>query len=118
MLNIKVAAIQYPLKDISDTDAFKKQVSQYVNDAMTQKADFIVFPEFVTLQLASMMHHDSVTAKTTIRKINAYTPFILELFSDLSRSHQVHIISDHPYCQGSNRTVCQSCLPFLSGRAL
>lgn len=88
-MEVHVACVQYELKDLENAAEFDRQVRQYVAEAMQQKPDIIVFPELISVQLATLHQLSSYDA---VRELEQYTEQYLHLFSQLSEANQVHII--------------------------
>ncbi len=93
---VRVACVQYEMRKIAGFEAFVNKVTTQVKTAATQKADFVLFPEFFSVQLLSSF--GDITDREGIQKIarEFTTPFI-ELFSALAKEHSLHIIAgSHP----------------------
>ena len=93
---VRVACIQYQLSEISGFDDFANKVTTQVTTAASQKADFVLFPEFFSVQLLSSF--GDLSDKEGILKIaREFTTPLIELFSSLAKEHGVHIIAgSHP----------------------
>ena len=51
---VRVATVQYQMRGIKTEDEFLKQIEYFVDVASDYRADFIVLPELITLQLLSL----------------------------------------------------------------
>lgn len=93
---VRVACVQYQLSEISGFEDFASKVTTQVTTAASQKADFVLFPEFFSVQLISSF--GDIPDKEGILKIaREFTAPFIELFSSLARENGVHIIAgSHP----------------------
>lgn len=87
---VRVAAVQYQMREIESFEDFEKQVSLFVDVASDNKADFVCFPELFTLQLLSLVkaHRPGQAA----RELASFTPRYLQLFGALAVRYNVNII--------------------------
>jgi predicted amidohydrolase len=90
-MKIKLAAVQYALKDMVSSDEFVGQVTQYVELASEQNPDFILFPEYLTTPLISAAKNSNPFE--AIRELDSFTDFYVDLFSGLSKKYNTHIIA-------------------------
>ncbi|MFC0189361.1 carbon-nitrogen hydrolase family protein [Fictibacillus aquaticus] len=88
-MRLRVSAVQYHLHTISSFEEFEQQVTHYVKNAAEFKADFVLFPEFVTTQLLSIP--DSAEGYS-IEHLPLYTELYYQLFSQLAQKYNMHII--------------------------
>lgn len=51
---MKLAAAAYPLDFLADWAAYAAKLSAWVTDAAGQGADLLVFPEYATMELATL----------------------------------------------------------------
>lgn len=85
-MRLRVAAVQYHLHTIKSLQEFADQVTHYVKNAAEFNVEFLLFPEFVTTQLLSIQENNS------INDLPKYTDFYYQLFSDLAKQYNMHII--------------------------
>lgn len=88
-MKLRVSAVQYHLHTISSFQEFEDQVTHYVKNAAEFKADFVLFPEFITTQLMSIQGQNDFQ---TIQVLPQYTEFYHNLFSKLAKQYGMHII--------------------------
>lgn len=95
-LKVRVACVQYSMRRVSSFEDFADQVDYFVENASTEyRADFVVFPEFFTLQLLSFLKTE--TSQEGIRKLQEYTPQVLTLLSEAASKYDIHIVGgSHP----------------------
>jgi predicted amidohydrolase/GNAT superfamily N-acetyltransferase len=93
---VRVAAVQYQLRQIGSFDEFAQQVEYFVDVVADYKADFAVFPELFTLQLLSIENR-KVPAAEAIAALTNYTGRFKEMMSKLAVSYNVNIVGgSHP----------------------
>jgi predicted amidohydrolase/predicted N-acetyltransferase YhbS len=109
---VRVASVQYLQRRIRSFEAFATQVEYFTDIAADYNADFVAFPELITLQLLSI-ENEELSAVAAIRKLSHYTPQVKELFSRLAVRYNINIIAgSHPTEQpnGDIHNVCYVCL--------
>ncbi len=94
--SIRVATVQYMQRGIKNYEEFCQIVEYFVDVVAAYKADFVVFPEFMTLQLLSI-ENEQLAPEKSIDRLSAYTEKLIETFSALSIRYNVNIIAgSHP----------------------
>lgn len=109
---VRVATVQYLQRRISSFDEFATQVKYFTDIAADYSADFVTFPELITLQLLSIENAE-LSPVDAIRKLSQYTPQVKELFSRLAVHNNINIVAgSHPTEQlnGDIHNVCYVCL--------
>lgn len=109
---VRVASVQYQQRRIRSFDEFATQVEYFTDIAADYSADFVTFPELITLQLLSI-ENEELSPVDSIRKLSQYTPQVKELFSRLAVHYNINIIAgSHPTEQpnGDIHNVCYVCL--------
>lgn len=92
---IRVSCVQYQMRRVSDFDDFAAQVRYFVETAADYKSEFVLFPEFLSVQLLS--HLEPLTSQEGIRRLAEYTPQFISLMAELSREFGLHLIAgSHP----------------------
>lgn len=111
----RVACVQYQMDKIASFDEFAAKVRYFVETATTDYGvDYILFPEFFSVQLLSAM--EPVAAEEGIRKLAGLTPKFCELMSSLSLGFRTHIIAgSHPVICADGRLQNESMLFFPDG---
>ncbi|MBB6669182.1 carbon-nitrogen hydrolase family protein [Cohnella nanjingensis] len=90
-MKMRVSAVQFQLRDVSDFAAYRGQVTHYVRNAAEYGAQFILFPEFVTTPLLSI-GVEAGGAGQPIERLLDYAEDYLGLFSGLAREFGVYIV--------------------------
>ncbi len=96
---VRVSCVQYQMRRIPNFRGFAQQVRYFVDVAAGYDADFVLFPELLTLQLMSFIRVK--TPREAIRRVSEYTAQVDELFTGLAREYQLSIIGGtHPIRKG------------------
>jgi predicted amidohydrolase/GNAT superfamily N-acetyltransferase len=110
--SVRVASVQYQQRRIRSFEEFATQVEYFTDIAADYNADFVTFPELITLQLLSI-ENEELSPVDTIHKLSQYTAQVKELFGDLAMRYNINIIAgSHPTEQpnGDIHNVCYVCL--------
>ncbi|HWU78276.1 MAG TPA: GNAT family N-acetyltransferase [Rhodanobacter sp.] len=110
--SVRVASVQYQQRRIRSFEEFATQVEYFTDIAADYNADFVTFPELITLQLLSI-ENTELSPFESIRKLSQYTPQVKELFCRLAVHYNINIIAGtHPTEQanGDIHNVCYVCL--------
>ncbi|HEX8387280.1 MAG TPA: GNAT family N-acetyltransferase, partial [Rubricoccaceae bacterium] len=100
---VRVCAVQYPMREIGSFDDFRRQITFFVDAAAGYKADFVVFPEIVTLQLLSYLPHRE--PGQSVRQLAALTGDVVELFQGLALKYAVNIVAGSHYAEEDGHLV-------------
>lgn len=94
-MRVRIAAVQYEFRTIQSFDDFAQQVGFFVESAADYSSHFVVFPEFLTMQLLSYVRESDPAL--AVRKLAEMTPQYEQLFRDLAIRHNLYIIGGtHP----------------------
>ncbi len=92
---VRIAAIQYLLRPIKSFEDFATQVEFFVRSAKEYRSNFVVFPEYFTMQLLSYIREPSPAR--AVRLLARLTPKYDELFRRLAMENHLYIIAGtHP----------------------
>lgn len=97
--SVRVAAVQFQVRPIESEDQFEKQIEYFVDVAADYRADFIAFPELVTLPLLSVAQQQQkkMSPEESIRHMTKYTKRFLTFMQELAISYNINIIGgSHP----------------------
>ncbi len=94
---VRIACVQYKVRKIHTFDEFANQVEYFVETAADYRSDFVLFPEFFSVQLLSML--EPMSALQGIRTLATdYSEPFIELMSGLARKFGIYIIGgSHPF---------------------
>lgn len=107
---VRVACVQYQVRKISSFGDFANQVEYFVETAADYHSDFVLFPEFFSVQLLSIL--EPLSAIQGIRRLatDFSEPFI-SLMSGLAQKYGVYIIGgSHPIVEDGE--IYNKCLIF------
>lgn len=97
--SVRVATVQFQMRQISDVQAFEDQVEYFVDVASDYRSDFVVFPELFTLQLLAA-EKKQLDPLEGVAKVAQYTERFREFMSALAVRYNVNIIGgSHPTMQ-------------------
>ena len=100
-MKLRVSAVQYHLHDIRSFDEFAHQCEHYLKNAQEYGAEFVLFPEFFTTQLLSIVGEDG--RKLTINDLPRFTEQYRNLFSKFAKEAKIHIIAGTHVIQRDGR---------------
>ncbi len=93
---VRIACVQYQVRKIETFQDFANQVEYFVETAADYHSDFVLFPEFFSVQLLSAL--EPMTALQGIKRLaSEFTAPFIELMSGLARKFGIYIIGgSHP----------------------
>lgn len=93
---VRVACVQYAVRKIDSFQEFANQVEYFVETAADYRSDFVLFPEFFTVQLLSVL--EPLSSVQGIRRLATdFTAPFIELMSSLAKKYGLYIIGgSHP----------------------
>lgn len=98
-MRVRIAAVQYQFRTIQSFDDFAQQVTFFVESAADYDSHFVLFPEFLTMQLLSYIKE--ADPALAVRKLAELSPQYEALFRELAIRHNTYIIGGtHPVLEG------------------
>jgi len=95
---VRIAALQYLLRPISRFEEFATQAEFFVRSAHEYRSQFVVFPEYFTMQLLSYLREPSPAL--AVRRLAQLAPEYEALFKQLATETGMYIIAGtHPIIQ-------------------
>jgi ribosomal protein S18 acetylase RimI-like enzyme len=95
---VRIAAIQYLMRPITCFEDFVRQVEFFVRSAKEYKANFVLFPEFFTMQLLSYINEPAPAL--AVRRLAGMAHKYEEVFIRLAEETGMYIIGGtHPIIQ-------------------
>ena len=95
---VRIAAMQYLLRPITRFEEFATQVEFFVRSAREYRCQFILFPEYFSMQLLSFLRDPSPAR--AVRRLAQLTPEYEALFTRLAKESGLYIIGGtHPVIQ-------------------
>lgn len=88
----KIASAQYDVGFLGDWQTFVDKTQRWVNEAVAQQADILVFPEYACMELASLFPQPVYSSLSKqLDALQTLLPDYLELFKALAVRHGVYI---------------------------
>lgn len=92
---VRIATLQYLLRPINRFEDFVTQVEFFVHSAQEYRSNFLMFPEYFTMQLLSFLHESA--PGRAVRRLAQLTPLYEKLFKRLATNSGIYIIAGtHP----------------------
>ena len=109
---MKLAAAAYPLDFLPDWATYEAKLSAWVADAAAQGAELLVFPEYATMELASLGGAEvAADLEAALHQVMAWMPQVMALHSALAAKHNLHILgASGPAMAGGPRPVNRAIL--------
>ncbi len=102
---VRVAAVQYQVRGIKDFEQFAEQIEYFVETAADYKADFVLFPEFTTMQLLSQEKLRNLPALEGIARLVELTSDVIELYQRLAKAYGIYIVGGSHPIQGDDKLL-------------
>lgn len=94
--SVRIASVQYQVRRVASFDDFAKQIEYFVDVASDYRADFVLFPELITIPLLSI-ETERLSPQESIEKITEYTEEFVAMMQNLAVSYNINIIGgSHP----------------------
>jgi predicted amidohydrolase len=94
-MKVRIAAIQYHLKQVQDWAGFESQVDFVLDAAAEYRPQFVLLPEIFTTQLMTI--GDFTDVRQAVRELSSYTDAYVALMRKHSEKHGYHLIGgSHP----------------------
>jgi len=95
---VRIASMQYLLRPIGRFEEFATQVEFFVRSAREYRCQFVLFPEYFSMQLLSFLRDPSPAR--AVRRLAQLTPQYEALFTRLAKESGLYIIGGtHPVIQ-------------------
>jgi predicted amidohydrolase len=103
---VSIAAAAYPLSQLATLGAYKDKLSLWVQDAVAQRADLLVFPEYGAMEYAGAAGESASDLAASLEAVASYLPEMDAAHSDLARQHRLYILAGSgPARLADGRTV-------------
>jgi predicted amidohydrolase len=91
---VKVASAQYPITKHTDFESWQQHTTHWVNDAVMQGAELLLFPEYGAMELVSILPGEiQQDLRQQILELDAFKAAFCEVFADLAQKNNVVIIA-------------------------
>lgn len=115
--SVRVASVQFQVRKVESEEQFEKQLEYFVDVAAGYRADFVCFPELVTLSLLSM-EKERLTPDKSIERITRYTDRYVSFMQNLAISYNINIIGGSHPTKVENGDLYNICYVFLRDGAV
>jgi predicted amidohydrolase len=93
-MKIKVASAQYPISRHSSINDWKEHTELWVKSAVNQSADLLVFPEYGSMELVSILSEEiQKDLHVQIDKMQSFLPEFIETYKELATRYNVIIVA-------------------------
>lgn len=94
---VRVAAVQYKVRKVANFQEFAEQITYFVETAAEYRSDFVVFPEFTSMQLLSQDALKNLPPREGISRLCDLEGEYIDLIKELARRFGLFIIAGtHP----------------------
>lgn len=93
-MNITFASANYPITKHSTFEAWRAHTEGWVIDAVNQKAQVLLFPEYGSMELVSLFDDDiQADIRRQVKKLDILRGEFISVFSDIAKKNEVTIIA-------------------------
>lgn len=93
MSSFKIALAQYPIDFFENFEGYTRKISGWVSEAAGQGAKLLVFPEYGSMELISLLPENVRSdLKKSVDEMQAFWPKVQELHSQLAQKYDVYIL--------------------------
>jgi predicted amidohydrolase len=89
---LTIAAAQYPLDELANLAAYRSKITHWVENALRQQAEVLVFPEYAAIELASL-GGKGFDVEASLHAVSDLQHEIIELHQTLATKHAVMIVA-------------------------
>ncbi len=100
---VRLAVVQFQVREVDDFGDFARQVAFFCDVASENRADFVVFPELLTVELLSYMK--AQRPGLDARALAALTPGYLDLLRELALKHDVNVLGGSQFTLEGDRLL-------------
>lgn len=91
---VRVAAAQYPIAQHADLAAWQQYVAFWVDEAVSLEAQVVVFPEYGSLELTSLMPpHVQADVRAQVRALEEYREIFCDTYAELAIARGLVIVA-------------------------
>lgn len=91
---VKIAVAQYPISIFTDVESWKTHVTTWVQQACSEQAELLVFPEYGAMELVSVFPENiQRDLHKQLHALQELLPVFMETFSRLANRFQCTIVS-------------------------
>ncbi len=91
---VKLALAQYPIDWLDNWAAYTRKIETLVQNALLEGAEFLVFPEYFSMELASLFGAEVCAClEQQLDAMQSLHADFVALFERLARQHELHILA-------------------------
>lgn len=91
---MRIATAAYPITWLTSWQEYEQKLDRWVADAAQNGANFLVFPEYASMELSSLAGEDSAAKmETALASVSDVFQRICDTYAKLSQRYKVHILS-------------------------
>lgn len=105
---VRIACVQYQMRRVKDFEEFASQVEYFVETASDYRSDFVVFPEFFSVQLLSSL--PQMGSVEGISRLADMADEFTGLMTTMAKRYGLYVIAgSHPFKQDDGKLL-NTCL--------
>ena len=91
---MRISTAAYPITWLTSWQEYEQKLDRWVADAAQTGANFLVFPEYASMELSSLAGEDSAAkVETALASVSDVFQRICDTYAELSQRYKVHILS-------------------------
>jgi predicted amidohydrolase len=91
---MRIATAAYPITWLTSWQEYEQKLDRWVADAAQNGANFLVFPEYASMELSSLAGEESAAKmETALASVSDVFQRICDTYAKLSQRYKVHILS-------------------------
>ncbi len=110
--NVKICTINFEQRRLASFDEFKLIMEYFIGVASEYRCDFVVFPEFVTMSLLSIINK-KLDPIPSLEHLGQYTEPFIRLMSEASVRNNINIIGGTHMLRDEHGHMKNVCFVFL-----
>ncbi len=89
---VKIATAQYDVGFLENWQHYENKVKRWVDEAVEEKAELLLFPEYASMELASLFPESVYSSLAEqLKALQSLLPEFLKLHSELAVQHNIYI---------------------------
>lgn len=93
-MNLKIASAQYPIQFHKNFDDWQRYTQSWVEDAVNQEAKLLVFPEYGSMELVSLLSEEiRADIRWQVRELDSLKNDFCSVYAELARKNAVTIVA-------------------------
>lgn len=89
---VKVATAQYDVSFLTDWRHYAEKVTRWIEQAVAEKAELLMFPEYASMELASLFDESVYSSLSKqLEALQSLLADFLQLHADLALKHRIYI---------------------------